>query len=100
MTEYLRRRQFIMEQVSAMPGVHCNEPMGAFYFFPNIKSHLGRDIPDSIAFCKLLLEESHVGTVPGSAFGVEGHFRISYATSMENLKEGCKRIHEFLKNRL
>ena len=98
--EYLRRREFIMNAVSAMPGVHCNEPMGAFYLFPNIKSHLGREIPDSIAFCKLLLEESHVGTVPGSAFGVEGHFRISYATSMENLKEGCKRIHEFLKNRL
>ena len=98
--EYLRRREFIMNAVSAMPGVHCNEPMGAFYLFPNIKSHLGREIPDSIAFCKILLEESHVGTVPGSAFGVEGHFRISYATSMENLKEGCKRIHEFLKNRL
>jgi aspartate aminotransferase len=98
--EYLRRRQFIMEQVSAMPGVRCNEPMGAFYLFPNIEKYLGKDLADSVAFCKKLLEESHVGTVPGSAFGVEGHFRISYATSMENLKEGCKRIHEFLKSRL
>jgi aspartate aminotransferase len=98
--EYLRRREFIMNAMSAMPGVQSNEPMGAFYLFPNIKSHLGRKIPDSFAFCKLLLEEGHVGTVPGSAFGVEGHFRISYATSMENLEKGCKRIHEFLKSRL
>jgi aspartate aminotransferase len=98
--EYLRRREFVMKAIAAMPGVTCNEPMGAFYLFPNVKSHLGRDIPDSFAFCKLLLEQCHVGTVPGSAFGVEGHFRISYATSMENLREGFKRIHEFLKSRL
>jgi aspartate aminotransferase len=98
--EYLRRREFIMNAVSAMPGVKCNEPMGAFYLFPNVQAHLGKDIPDSLTFCKRLLEECHVGTVPGSAFGVEGHFRISYATSMDNLKEGCKRIHEFLKGRL
>ncbi|MCI0601947.1 pyridoxal phosphate-dependent aminotransferase [bacterium] len=95
--EYERRRNFIYDALSAMPGVQCNVPQGAFYVFPDISAHLNENLPDSIAFCEKLLEECHVGTVPGSAFGREGHIRISYATSMENLKEGCRRIHEFLK---
>jgi aspartate aminotransferase len=94
--EYARRRNFIYEALSKMPGVLCNVPQGAFYVFPNISAHINDRTPDSTAFSARLLEECHVGTVPGSAFGVEGHIRISYATSMEKLKEGCKRIHEFL----
>jgi aspartate aminotransferase len=94
--EYARRRNFIYDALSRMPGVQCNVPQGAFYVFPNISAHLNEALPDSVAFCEKLLEECHVGAVPGSAFGMEGHVRISYATSMENLKEGCKRIHAFL----
>jgi aspartate aminotransferase len=94
--EYAVRRNFIYEALSKMPGVKCNVPQGAFYVFPDISAHLNKDIPDSLAFCGKLLEECHVGTVPGSAFGMEGHIRISYATSIENLKTGCQRIHQFL----
>ncbi len=94
--EYARRRNFIYEALLKMPGVKCNVPQGAFYVFPNISDHLNESLPDSVSFCGKLLEECHVGTVPGSAFGMEGHIRISYATSIENLKSGCKRIHEFL----
>jgi len=95
--EYSRRRTFIYEAMSQIPGVQCNVPQGAFYVFPNVASHFNSRMPDSVAFCQTLLEECHVGTVPGSAFGMEGHIRISYATSLEKLREGCRRIHEFLK---
>ncbi len=94
--EYARRRNFIYDALARMPGVSCNAPQGAFYVFPDISAHLNANVPDSVAFSQALLEECHVGTVAGSAFGKEGHIRISYATSMENLKEGCRRIHEFL----
>ena len=94
--EYAIRRNFIYDAISKMPGVKCNVPQGAFYVFPDISAYLNKDVPDSLAFCGKLLEECHVGTVPGSAFGMEGHIRISYATSIENLKIGCERIHQFL----
>jgi aspartate aminotransferase len=94
--EYSRRRNFIYDALSKMPGVKCNVPQGAFYVFPDISAHLNERVPDSIAFCQNLLEKCHVGAVPGSAFGMEGHIRISYATSLDNLREGCRRIHEFL----
>lgn len=96
--EYARRREFIMQALQKMPRVRCIEPQGAFYVFPEIKAYLNQDLPDSIAFCKVLLEQCQVATVPGSAFGVEGHLRISYANSMENLQEGCRRIQEFLRS--
>ena len=98
--EYQKRRSFVMQSLAAMPGIRCNEPQGAFYVFPDIRAHLNPSMPDSVSFCKTLLEENHVAVVPGSAFGVEGYFRISYATSMEKLKEGCSRIHEFLRRRV
>jgi aspartate aminotransferase len=97
--EYERRRKYIVDAFSSMPGVHSNEPQGAFYLFPDISAHLNADVPDSVAFCQVLLEQCHVALVPGSAFGQEGHVRISYATSMENIKNGCQRIQEFLKKR-
>lgn len=97
--EYQKRRTFVMRALKAMPGVRCNEPQGAFYVFPSIATHLNTETPDSVSFCRALLENCHVATVPGSAFGVEGHLRISYATSTKNLEEGCKRIHHFLEKR-
>lgn len=97
--EYESRRGIVMEALQAMPGVRCNEPQGAFYVFPDIRAHLKDQIPDSVSFCRTLLEECQVATVPGSAFGVEGHFRISHATSADKLREGCRRIHEFLRKR-
>lgn len=97
--EYTQRRSLVMDALKEMPGIRCNEPQGAFYVFPEIRDHLNRDTPDSISFCRMLLEDCHVATVPGSAFGVEGHLRISYATSRENLKQGLHRIREFLRKR-
>lgn len=97
--EYKKRRVLVLEALKAMPGIRCNEPQGAFYVFPDIRAHLNASTPDSVSLCKTLLEECHVATVPGSAFGMEGYLRISYATSAENLREGCRRIHEFLKKR-
>lgn len=98
--EYERRRKFVLAALSEMKNIHCNEPQGAFYAFPDISAYLGSEMPDSVAFCQVLLEDSHVALVAGSAFGMEGYVRISYATSMDNLKKGCERIQEFLRKRL
>jgi aspartate aminotransferase len=97
--EYGKRRTLVMEALKDMPGIHCTVPQGAFYVFPDIRAHLKGSTPDSVSFCRTLLEECHVATVPGSAFGVEGYLRISYATSLEKLQEGLRRIHDFLKKR-
>lgn len=74
--------------------ITCKEPKGAFYLFPNIK---GTGL-SSREFCNRLLEEKHVVTVPGDGFGSngEGFMRLSYATSEENIKEGLKRMQEFV----
>lgn len=92
--EYRRRRDFAHAALAAMPGVSCDLPEGAFYLFPNISRCLGGAIPDSVAFAKYLLNEARVAVVPGSAFGSEGYVRISYATSIENLGEGLRRMRE------
>jgi len=88
--EYGRRRRAVLERLSKIRNVTCGEPRGAFYVLPNI-SKLGKS---SLDFCLHLLEKGKVSTVPGSAFGKqgEGYLRISYATSMENLKEGLDRF--------
>jgi len=88
--EYDRRRRFVLERLNKIPKITCTRPKGAFYVFPNIR-RLGMD---SFGFCMHLLEKGKVSTVPGSAFGQqgEGYLRISYATSMANLKEGLDRL--------
>jgi aspartate aminotransferase len=96
--EYEKRRNFVAEALGRMPRIHCNQPQGAFFVFPDFSAYLSREVPDSVALCKLLLDKCHVATVPGSAFGMEGHLRISYATSIENLQEGCRRIQSFLES--
>jgi len=75
----------------------CTTPGGAFYVFPNIKELLGRSfggkqIENSVEFAHYLLEEGHIAVVPGQAFGAEGYMRISFATSMDNIVEGMKRL--------
>lgn len=88
--EYNRRRRFVLERLGDIRNVSCGEPRGAFYVLPNI----GKLGMNSFDFCLHLLEKGKVATVPGSAFGKqgEGYLRISYATSMENLKEGLDRL--------
>ncbi len=86
--EYERRRRFVVERLNGMAGLSCANPGGAFYAFPNISSYFQGDVRDSVEFSKWLLRQAGVAVVPGSAFGMEGHVRISFATSMENLASG------------
>jgi aspartate aminotransferase len=97
LSEYAKRRKFVLERLRAIPGVKCAEPGGAFYAYPNISAAFGRGgIKDSVDFSAKLLEKAHVAVTPGEAFGTNDHVRMSYATSMEELDKGLRRIHEFL----
>ncbi len=93
--EYARRRERILAGVRAIQGVTCTTPEGAFYIFPNISAHLNAGAPDSTAMAKQLLDREHVAVVPGDAFGAPGHLRFSYATSMERIEEGLRRLTRF-----
>ena len=95
LAEYSRRRDRIVAGLRAIPGVTCVEPGGAFYAFPSIAAHLGHSIADSTALAKQLLERQHLVVVPGDAFGTPGYIRISYATSMERIDEGLRRLAKF-----
>jgi aminotransferase len=94
--EYDRRRQFMTVEMNSL-GLKCSRPQGAFYIFPSIKD-AGLS---SMDFSRKLLEEEKVAVVPGTAFGpcCEGYIRISYASSMDNLKEALVRIGKFLEKR-
>jgi len=94
--EYGRRREFIVTELNSL-GLKCQRPQGAFYVFPCIKS----SGLSSMDFSRKLLEEEKVAVVPGTAFGpcAEGYIRISYASSMDNLKEALNRIKKFLERR-
>src|ERR1700756_4243996 len=99
LAEYAKRRKRIVEGLRAIPGITCEWPGGAFYAFPNISSHLGED-KDAMArpctdLSKLLLEKAHVALVPGEAFGAPGYLRLSYATSLERIDEGLRRLQGF-----
>jgi aspartate aminotransferase len=97
LAEYAKRRKFVLDRLRAIPGVKCAEPGGAFYAYPNISAAFGRGaIKDSVDFAAQLLEKAHVAVTPGEAFGTNDHVRISYATSMEQLDKGLRRIHEFM----
>ena len=101
LTEYRRRRDFVVAGLRAIPGVRCTNPQGAFYAYPNVGSFLGtggaggQGIGSTNELAKKLLREAGVAVVPGEAFGTEEHFRISYATSLEVLGEGLRRMKSF-----
>jgi aspartate/methionine/tyrosine aminotransferase len=92
---FRRRRDRVVAGLNALPGVHCQEPQGAFYAFPNIR-RLG--IP-SDALAERILQETGVALLPGTAFGVygEGYLRLSYANSMENLERALDRLDTFVR---
>jgi aspartate aminotransferase len=97
--EFDRRRRFMVDGLNSIEGITCIMPAGAFYVFPNIsaflkRSYKGKVIRGSIEFAEYLIDVAEVAVVPGEAFGTEGHVRLSYATSMENIEEGIKRIAE------
>jgi aspartate aminotransferase len=99
LAEYARRRARIVQGLRAIPGIACNEPQGAFYVFPKVAARLGNGAnalaPDTATLARLLLERIHVVAVPGEAFGAPGFLRISYATSMERIEEGLRRLEHF-----
>jgi aspartate aminotransferase len=93
--EYARRREHILAGLRAIPGVTCTPPMGAFYVFPNVAAHFNPQMPDTTAVAKQLLEREHVAVTPGEAFGAPGFLRLSYATAMERIDEGLRRLARF-----
>lgn len=99
--EYRKRRDIVYNLLKEIPGVKCNYPQGAFYFFPDVSSYFGksdgaRTIKNSDDFSMFMLEKAHVSMVPGGAFGDENCVRLSYAASENDLREAMKRMRETL----
>lgn len=93
------RRNRLMELINAIPGLSCPTPRGAFYAFVNVRKAVdnsSRSFKDVDDWATALLEEAQVAVVPGSGFGAPDHIRLSYATSMENIEEGMRRIQDFV----
>jgi aspartate aminotransferase len=101
LAEYARRREYLIPALNALPGVLCAPPGGAFYAFPDVSAHYGksmngRPLTGSNDFAKALLEETAVAVTPGRAFGEDRCIRISFATSLERLKEAIARMAKAL----
>ena len=100
-TVYQARRDLVVDMLNKAQGITCHKPEGAFYVFPSVHGCIGKTTPkgvkivDDEAFVIALLDEEGVAAVHGSAFMYPGHFRISYATDTETLREGCTRIQRF-----
>ncbi len=101
---FQERRDFVVKALNDIDGIECLNPDGAFYVFPSCKGLMGKkdtngkEIKTDTDFVQSLLENSGIAVVQGSAFGLEGFFRISYATSMDNLKKALKKISSFCKS--
>jgi len=95
---FKERRDLVVDWLNRIPGLHCHRPEGAFYVYPSCAGTLGKRTPDGKAietdedFVKYLLEAEGVAVVHGAAFGLAPHFRISYATSTDELRDACTRI--------
>ena len=94
---FKERRDFVVKTLNSINGLSCLKPSGAFYVFPNCKKLLGdkTKLKTDKEFVEKLLDKAEVAVVQGSAFGLDGYFRISYATSMDNLKKALDRIKSF-----
>ena len=97
---FKQRRDYVVNSLNAIKGITCLTPNGAFYVFPSCKGLLNKKtkFKTDTDFVKKLLEKENVAVVQGSAFGLDGYFRISYATSMKNLKKAMDRIKSFCEN--
>jgi aspartate/methionine/tyrosine aminotransferase len=101
-TAFDRRRKTMVELLSAIPGVQCPTPQGAFYAYPSVKGLLGKEIrgqrpQSSVELAALVLEQVEVAVVPGEAFGTPGYFRLSYALGDEDLVTGVNRMGDLLR---
>ena len=103
-TSFQERRDFVVKALNIIDGIECLNPDGAFYVFPSCKGLMGKkdtnnkELKTDTDFVQSLLENTGIAVVQGSAFGLEGFFRISYATSMENLKKALEKISNFCRS--
>jgi aspartate aminotransferase len=100
--EFEKRRDYMVEKINSIPGISCKKPEGAFYVMINItglkgKNIKGYQISSSVDLCNALLDSEKVAAIPGAGFGADDFIRLSYATSMENIVEGLRRIENFVK---
>ncbi|MFC1738749.1 pyridoxal phosphate-dependent aminotransferase [Planctomycetota bacterium] len=100
--EFEKRGKFMVRRLNSIVGITCTEPTGAFYCFPDVSSHYGRNINGakingSMDFAKTLLEQAKVALVPGLPFGCDENVRLSFATSLEQIEKGLDRIESWLK---
>ena len=101
--EFRNRREYFYNELTSIKGITCYKPEGAFYLFPNISHYLHTKsdvlkVENSFDFAMHLLYEAHIAAVPGSAFGSEGYFRLSFATDDATIKDGIARIASFVEN--
>jgi len=99
--EFERRGKYMAQRLNSIKGVECCEPTGAFYCFPDVSSHYGRNINGakingSLDFAKALLEQANVALVPGLPFGCDDNVRLSFACSLEQITEGLDRLEKWL----
>jgi aspartate/methionine/tyrosine aminotransferase len=98
---FARRGATMHGLLSKIPGVTCLEPQGAFYCFPSLEAHLGRELggrrmTNTLDLAEVILSDAKVAVVPGEAFGSPGYVRLSFALSDDDLVEGVTRLHELL----
>src|SRR5579863_7527459 len=95
--EFIELRDYMLAKVTAIPGVTCTKPEGAFYVYPNIGAFIGKGgVKSATDLATKLLHEAHVVVVPGEAFGTAEHIRISYPVTKQNIDEGTRRMAEYL----
>jgi aspartate aminotransferase len=103
--EFEKRRNYMYERINAMEGLSCIKPEGAFYVYVDISSYLGKELcgiklKSSLDFADIVLEKAHVAVIPGAAFGTDSYIRLSYATSMDIIKNGLDIFEDFIKKNL
>ena len=101
-SEFSKRRLYIVDRLNSIEGVSCIIPEGAFYVFPDVSALYGKSfknavIDGSVAFCEYMLEEQHIAIVPGAGFGADAHVRISYAVSMGDIEKAMDRFEKGIK---
>lgn len=99
--EYIRRRDYMVQRINSTEGISCIKPNGAFYIFMNVRALLGRELygrtfSTASELCADMLDRALVALVPSEGFGIDGYVRLSYATSMETIKEGLDRIEKYI----
>lgn len=103
--EFNKRRNYMYDRINAMEGLSCIKPDGAFYVYVDISTYIGRKLcgiklNSSLEFAQIVLEKGKVAVVPGTAFGTDNYIRLSYATSMETIKNGLDQFESFINNNI